>query len=76
MENIKRKILRTAKTPVASRIANTIQYEYCAAIGVNAVSTALPANVYPTIARPPNHSASKPPGNDVTKYPQKYEPNR
>lgn len=32
--------------------------------------------VYPTTERPPNHSANNPPGNDVTKYPQKYDPNK
>lgn len=62
--------------PVISRMPNTNQYEIPAAIGVNAVQTALPARVYPTTDRPPIHSASIPPGKDVTRYPQKYEPSK
>lgn len=66
----------TAKMPVAVRIAKTAQKEMLAAAGVKAVKIALKAIVYPTIARPPIHSANRPPGNDVTRYPQKYEPNK
>lgn len=62
--------------PVMSRMPRTDQYEILAASGVTAVSTALPAKVYPTTERPPIHSASNPPGKDVTKYPQKYEPSK
>lgn len=65
-----------AKIPVQSRIAKTNQYEPSAAAGVQAVRIALAANVYPTTDRPPSHSANIPPGSDVTKYPQKYEPSK
>lgn len=61
----------TAKMPVAVRIAKTAQKEMLAAAGVKTVKIALKSIVYPTIARPPIHSASNPPGNDVTRYPQK-----
>lgn len=53
--------------PVIKRRPKTSQNENSAAIGVRAVTIALPASVYPTIARAPSHSANMPPGNDVTK---------
>lgn len=55
---------------------NTIQNEISAPIGTKAVSSPLAPIVHPTTAFPPSHSASIPPGNDVNKYPQKYDPSK
>lgn len=67
-------VIITPKIPVKTLRENTAQNDRSAASGTNAVVRALIPKLYATTVRPPSHSASTPPGKDVSKYPQKYEP--